>query len=74
MPVALVKVRMEKSPVPEIEALVKVEFVKVPPSASLVRAEDWVLASASDWRVILGRVSARRISSLKIVVLVIGFD
>src|SRR3989344_1180245 len=73
VPVALVKVRMEKSPMPEKEPLTEA-LVKLPPSLRRVRAEEKLSTSLVDWRVTVGRVSARRISSRRTVVLKVGPD
>lgn len=73
VPVAEVKVKLVKEPVgPLTVALVRVELVKVPPSVRRAIDEERPEESESDWRVILGLVSARRISCRKIGALIVG--
>ena len=70
VPVAKPKEKLEKLPIPpETVAPVREELVKVPPSVKLEMLEESLPESAFDWRVTVGRVSARRISSRKTVVL-----
>lgn len=68
VPVALEKPREVKLPEgPETVAPVKVGLVKVPFSLRELKRADLRSASVLDWRVTVGLVSARRISSLRIV-------
>jgi len=68
VPVAKLKSRSEKLPYgPVTVAPVSVELVKMPPSVKLVTTEVILPESESDWRCTVGRVSARRISSRRMV-------
>lgn len=73
VPVAVVKVKLVKAPVgPETLAEVMVELVKLAPSEMRAVIVPRLSASESDCREITGRVSERRISSRRTVVLIIG--
>jgi len=74
VPVAEVKVRLVKEPEgPETLALEMLVLMKFPPSCIERIIDETPSTSELDWRVTVGRVSARRIS-LRKVLLYVGPD
>ena len=73
VPLALPKTRDSNEPEgPETVAPERVAFEKLPPSVKLLTIEETRPESESDCLVTVGRVSARRISSRRTVVLIVG--